>query len=234
MKKEVPSRLADPLRQELSALRSNPNSILILGVVLVVLGTILIGSPIAASLGSMMFLSTMLIISGIGQLVGAFWVRHWSGAFLQLLAGILYLVLGVLTFERPLEFEITLTLLIASLLIVGGTSRLAAAIALRFEGWIWPVVNGAISLLLGVMIWRQWPLSGLYVIGLFLGLEVLFQGVAWIALGLAVRRMVNPAESREVAPRELPPRRGPDLAPHVVPETRNPDAPYEVPATRVP
>jgi uncharacterized membrane protein HdeD (DUF308 family) len=182
-------RYREPLRHELSELRANWVWILALGVLTIALGVIMIGAPFVANLGTMLFLSTLLIVGGIAQMVGAFWVRRWSGFFLQLLAGVLYLVLGIVTIERPLEFSAVLTRVIAAFLIAGGISRIFAAVALRFEGWIWPVLSGVISVLLGLMIWRQWPLSGLYVIGLFLGVEMLFQGITWVMVSLALRSL---------------------------------------------
>lgn len=178
-----------PIRHELSELRANRNWILVLGIATIIVGLIMIAAPMAANLGTMLLLSVLLIVGGIGQVVGAFWVRRWSGFFLQLLAGVLYLVLGILTFERPLEFSAVLTLLIAALLIVGGIFRIVVAAALQFEGWGWALLNGVISTILGIMIWRQWPLSGLYVIGLFLGLDLLFQGWTWVMIALALGRL---------------------------------------------
>jgi len=67
----------------------------------------------------------------------------------------------------------------------------------RFEGWGWSLLSGIISLLLGLAIWRQWPLSGLWVIGLFVGIEMLFSGLSWLMLGLAVR---SPAKAATPTP----------------------------------
>jgi uncharacterized membrane protein HdeD (DUF308 family) len=189
MSRALPDVIRDPIRHDLSELRANRTWILVLGIATIIVGMIMIATPMAANLGWMLFLSILLIVGGIGQIVGAFWVRRWSGFFLHLLVGVLYLVLGFLTFERPLEFSAWLTLMIAALLIVGGIFRIVVALALRFENWIWPLLSGVISTLLGIMIWRQWPLSGLYVIGLFLGLEFLFQGWTWVMLALALGRL---------------------------------------------
>jgi uncharacterized membrane protein HdeD (DUF308 family) len=85
----------------------------------------------------------------------------------------------------------SLTFLIAACLLTGGVLRIGVSAVERFEGWGWVVLNGVISVVLGVGIWRQWPLSGLWVIGLFVGIEMLFSGLSWVMLGLAVRSTPN-------------------------------------------
>ena len=106
-----------------------------------------------------------------------------------MLAGVLYAAIGVLIFDRPIAAAATLTLLIAAFLIVGGIFRIAAALTMRFEGWVWSLISGVIALLLGLMIWWQWPEASLWVIGLFVGIEVLFNGWTWVMLALGLRRL---------------------------------------------
>jgi uncharacterized membrane protein HdeD (DUF308 family) len=89
--------------------------------------------------------------------------------------------------ENPVAAAVGLTLLVAACLLVGGILRIVLSVAERFDGWRWLLLNGIISLLLGLSIWRQWPLSGQWVIGLFVGIEILFSGLSWLMLGLAVR-----------------------------------------------
>jgi uncharacterized membrane protein HdeD (DUF308 family) len=72
---------------------------------------------------------------------------------------------------------------------VQGLFRIVGALAGRFRHWGWVLFDGVVTLLLGVMIWRQWPLSGLYVVGLFLGVNLLISGAGYVSLGLSVRRL---------------------------------------------
>jgi uncharacterized membrane protein HdeD (DUF308 family) len=76
---------------------------------------------------------------------------------------------------------------VAACLLVGGILRIVVSLVERFEGWGWSLLNGVVSLLLGAVIWRQWPLSSLWFIGLFVGIEMLFSGLSWVMLALAVR-----------------------------------------------
>ena len=87
--------------------------------------------------------------------------------------------------DRPEKDK--LTLLLACLLMVGGVFKIVAALSHRFAAWAWPLVSGVIDLILGVMIWLEWPESALWVIGLFVGISLIFRGCNWIGLGLALR-----------------------------------------------
>lgn len=184
-----------PIANHLADIRAKWGWILAIGILSIIMGTLMIGAPIATNLGTMMFLSIMLIVSGVGTIVGAFFVRCWSGFTLQLLAGVLNLVLGVLTLQQPIRFSEVLTLLIAAVLFVGGLSRVVGSLITRFDGWWWICLNGLISLAMAVMIWRQWPLSGIYVIGLFIGIDVLMLGWTWVMLALAIKRLPSPDNS---------------------------------------
>jgi uncharacterized membrane protein HdeD (DUF308 family) len=106
-----------------------------------------------------------------------------------LLAGVLYAVAGVVMIANPALAAVSLTLLIAIILIVAGLFRLVVAFStpLHHRGWL--ILNGVISILLGVMIWRSWPVSGLWVIGMFIGIDMIFDGWTEIMLALSVRRL---------------------------------------------
>jgi uncharacterized membrane protein HdeD (DUF308 family) len=181
--------LVRAFRHELDALRGNWMWFLVLGIALVVLGVILLGSPFLASLATALVLGWMLIIGGIFECVGSFWTREWSGFFLHLLSGILSVVVGLLLVRRPVAGLEVLTLLLACFLIVEGLFHMIAAFQVRYTSWVWPFLSGLIDLVLGLMIWAQWPYSGLWVIGLFVGISLIFRGVSWVMLALAVRSL---------------------------------------------
>lgn len=177
------------LRQELAALRRNWLWFVLLGVVLIVVGVIALGSLGIASLATAVALGALLVVGGVAEILGAFWSRGWSGFFLHLLSGLLSLVVGVLFLRAPVAALDALTLLLACLLMVGGIFKIVAALSYRFEAWGWPLVSGVIDLILGVLIWQQWPASALWVIGLFVGISLVFRGFNWIGLGLALRAL---------------------------------------------
>jgi uncharacterized membrane protein HdeD (DUF308 family) len=160
---------------------------LISGVVLLVLGLSAIGSSFIATLTTVVVFGFLLLGGSIFQIISAFWARHWRGFIAHFLVGILYLISGVFMVDNPVEAALGLTLLIAICLTAGGITRIVLPLLEHFEGWGWVLLNGVISLILGLGIWRQWPISGLWVIGLFLGIEMVFSGLSWIMLGLSVR-----------------------------------------------
>jgi uncharacterized membrane protein HdeD (DUF308 family) len=175
------------LRHELAALRGNWLWFVLLGVALIILGLIALASPWVATLATAVVIGTLLIASGLAEAIGAFWSRRWSGFFLHLLSGVLSFVVGVLFLRAPVSAGLALTLLLACLLIVGGLFKIIAALSHRFGAWGWPLLSGVIDLVLGVMIWMEWPASALWVIGLFVGISLVFRGVNWIGVGIALR-----------------------------------------------
>ena len=158
-----------------------------MGLALSLLGLAAIASSFIATVATVLVFGILLVLAAIFQVFTAFWGRQWRGFFLHLLAGVLYLIAGVFMIDNPEAAALALTLMVAACLLVGGLLRIILSVAERFDGWGWVFLNGLISLLLGTAIWRQWPLSGLWVIGLFVGIEMLFSGLSWVMLGLAAR-----------------------------------------------
>ena len=168
---------------------------LVFGIVLIVLGTIALGSSLLMTIASVFFFGWILIVGGIMEVVHAFWHKRWAGFFLDLLTGILYVVAGWMIMSNPKESALLLTLVIAMFLVFEGVFRIVAALVVRYPHWGWLLFNGVISLLLGVMIWRQWPYSGLWVIGLFVGIEMLLNGWSLVMLSLAGRNLPEEASA---------------------------------------
>jgi uncharacterized membrane protein HdeD (DUF308 family) len=114
-------------------------------------------------------------------------VPGWSGYFLHLLSGLLSIVVGVMCLRAPVDALLGLTLLMACLLMTGGVFKIIVACVYRFEAWGWPLLSGIIDLALGVLICMEWPVSALWVLGLFVGISLVFRGFNWIGLGVALR-----------------------------------------------
>lgn len=177
------------LRHELEAIKGNWGWILALGIVLIVVGTAAVAMPFAGSLASIAFLGALLVMGGIAQLVGAFWARDWSGFFLTLLMGVLYLVMGAMFFRHPGDALIVVTLLLACAFIAGGLFRIIGSLMFRFPYWGWTLAGGTINLLLGIYIYSQWPFDSFFIPGLFVGIDLIFTGWTWIVLALAIKNL---------------------------------------------
>jgi uncharacterized membrane protein HdeD (DUF308 family) len=103
--------------------------------------------------------------------------------------GVLYAVLGVLFLRHPGDALMAMTLFLACALMVGGLFRIIGSLMYRFPHWGWTLAGGIINLVLGIMIWQEWPGSSLLVIGLFVGIDLIFTGWIWVMLALAVKNM---------------------------------------------
>ncbi len=172
---------------ELHSLRNQWWCFLLLGAALVVLGSLCIIDPLVPTLASVVVLGFLLIAAGIIQVVTAFWAGKWSGMLLHILIGVFYGVVGYMIVDAPGVSMLLLTKFIAIFLIVSGLFRIVSALVARFHDWGWVLLNGGVALLLGIIINRQLPSAALWVIGLFLGIELVFNGWAWIMLALGLR-----------------------------------------------
>ena len=157
-----------------------------LGVVLFILGLVALYNAIDATLVTTIIVGWLLVIAGIANIVGAF----MSGAggwwrLLQGLLGILYIVVGFDIVADPLAGAITLTVVIGAFLIADGIFRIVASFMDNGTGGrVWMIVLGIINILLGFWIWTNIPVSGI-VIGVFVGLQLLIAGMAWIIAGFS-------------------------------------------------
>ncbi|MBA3816348.1 MAG: HdeD family acid-resistance protein [Parachlamydiaceae bacterium] len=174
--------------RDIDEVRQNWGWFFALGILLVLLGCAVISSSFYATIFSVFILGIFLLGAGIVQIVQAFLARKWSGLFLSLMLGILYIVVGTFCAARPAIAAVSLTLWIAAFCFVAGLFRMLTSLILRFDQWEWMFFSGLITFILGAMIYAEWPLSGLWVIGLFVGIDMLLCGWSWILLSLTARK----------------------------------------------
>ena len=165
---------------------------LLLGIVLVIGGIVVLGDINVASLFSALVISWAILIVGIFQVVHAFSSTGWKGFVLDLLIGILYIAAGYLLLANPLAATIKLTLLLGIIWLVSGFFRIIlAGVLWRQAGWLL-LLSGIIGVLAGGIILSEWPQSGLWVLGLCLGVDLLFHGFAWISYSLSIPSQPTP------------------------------------------
>ncbi len=157
------------------------------GIGLVVLGAVAVARAITATVVSMLFFGWLLLIASGIEVAQAVMVGHWAGFFHHLLAAILFGVTGLLLVTRPLLSAEGLTFVMAIFFLVGGLFELSGSLLVALPGWGWQAVDGIITIVLGALVLAQWPASGLWVIGLFIGIDLIFYGLTWISLALGLR-----------------------------------------------
>jgi uncharacterized membrane protein HdeD (DUF308 family) len=177
------------MQEERQALRSNWFWFLVLGVLLILGGALAIVFPVLATLTTVLVFGILLIAAGIVEIVSAIWARKWSGLFMHLLTGLLYLFVGLFLVEKPALSAAAYTLLLAMFFVAGGLFRIVSAVTHRFCGWGWTVVSGVVTLALGILIWRELPECALWVIGTFVGIDLIFNGLAWVMLSMELHSL---------------------------------------------
>lgn len=174
---------------DLEPLHAKWGWIVALGVVYVLAGLIALGSVLTATVVSVFLVGIMMIVAGVAEVVGAFQIKGWGKFLLWVLLGALYIVAGFVTFQNPILAAAVLTLILGVALIVSGIMRIILAFSVQQEApWVWVLLSGVVTLVLGGLILARWPISSLYILGLFLGVDLVIAGAGWIGLGLGLRR----------------------------------------------
>lgn len=166
------------------------------GVLLVLGGTVAVVVPAATaatSVVAMIVLGTTLIVCGVATIVAAIWTGKWTGLMPQLLCGVLYLVSGYIISDEPLRSAAMMAAFIAAMFVILGAFRIIVALLVRFPHWGWALLNGFITLMCGVVIFRHFASSAIWVVGLLVGLEMLFHGWTWIMLSMAIKNIPKEA-----------------------------------------
>ena len=171
-------------------LKKNWGWILALGILLIILGTIGLYMTLFLTLASVFSFGILLLIGGVAQFVHAFKARGWKSIALSLFIAVLYILSGVMVIANPVAASGVLTLMLAGAIIGIGIFRIAMGLQLRgFKNWIWPLLSGIIAILMGAVITLQWPISGFWVLGLFVAIEMIMNGWATIAIAATVKNV---------------------------------------------
>lgn len=179
------------LEQEAAELKRSWGWLFALGILFIILGCIGLGMVVGLTLASMLFLGVLLIIAGCSQFVDVFKAKKWNAVAWHALIAVLYIIGGGLVIYDPFLASILITALLGGVLIIIGLTRFIMALKLKgSSGWIWLLLAGIVAIALGVMILLKWPISGLWVIGLFIAIEMIVDGWTYIFLALGIRRSI--------------------------------------------
>ncbi len=184
----MPSSRGPILESDLGRLRDSWLTFFLLGIALTVLGFFAMGYAIFFSLTTAIFFGVVAVIGGVIQIISAFSTRTWGSFLLDLLIGIIYLIAGGFMIRHPVITVQVLTIVLGVLFLTGGILRISGSISIRFRHWGWVLFSGILELILGIVILSGLPWN-LWLIGLFLGIDLVLSGVSWMALGLTARSL---------------------------------------------
>ena len=176
------------LGSAIHTLRHNWGWFVGLGVLSILAGLLALGNLMVGTLVSILFIGAMMTVAGVAHVIHAFQVREWGQFALWLLTGLLYTVAGLLIAYNPALGASVFTLFIGIMLIASGIMRIIVAFGMRgMVGWVWMLLAGLVTLLLGLLIAAHWPVDSLWVLGMFLGIDLVFTGVGLVAWGFRLK-----------------------------------------------
>lgn len=178
----------------LDGIKKNARVAVIVGILMVICGILAIGSPLVAGMSVTVVVGVMLLIGGIAQCFLAFQAGAFGKGLLIFIMGLLTAVAGFYLFNQPLAGLASITLILAAYFVVTGIAELIGAFQIKpAEGWGMMLLSGIVTLILGVIIWRQFPVSGAWAVGVLFGIKLLVGGWTLIFLGRGVRSAAKEA-----------------------------------------
>ena len=183
-----------PQAELIDAIRRNAGLTVASGVILVIAGLLAILSPFVAGLSITIMVGVLLAVSGIGQCFLAFRAGAFGRALVLFAAGLLMAIAGFYMMSQPVSGLAALTLVLMAFLVATGILEIIVAFQLKpADGWGIELFNGVVTLVLGILLWRQFPLSGAWAIGILFGIKMVFSGWAFIFVGRGVKKLASEA-----------------------------------------
>jgi uncharacterized membrane protein HdeD (DUF308 family) len=186
------AKFADTFSAGMEEVRKSWGWLLGLGILLIVLGIACVGTARTATTVSILVFGWILLFSGVAWFVGAFQAWSWGGVFLYLLNAIIRGVTGYFLVRHPDAGAEAVTILLASLFVVGGIFRMVAAGLIQFPRWGWTALAGAVAVILGFTLLRNWPTSSTFFIGLAIGIDLILDGSALVGFAGAIHSVFKP------------------------------------------
>jgi uncharacterized membrane protein HdeD (DUF308 family) len=153
---------------------------IMLGIVMILAGFLVLGDVVLVTVVSTIFIGLMAIAAGAFEIIHAFWTKGWGGFLWQVLLGVLYIAFGAVLISQPVASALILTYVLGLLLLISGVVRIFLGVShWRESGWIM-VLSGAFGVLAGLVILTGFPMTGLWVLGFLLGVDLISHGIAWL------------------------------------------------------
>lgn len=178
---------------EAEVIRQKWGWFLALGIVLAILGVLAMIFTVATTVVSVILLGVLILIGGVAVFASAFVAGSIGGGLLRAAGGILLVLSGVYLMFNPAKGAIALTLVMAWFFIITGVVQIVASLVEHYDGWGWTLAAGIVTLLLGILLSASWPVSGVFAIGLFIGIELLLSGFSWIIVAFTAHSYAPPA-----------------------------------------
>ena len=176
----------------IQSFKQKANWFIVIGIILIVLGCLALGYQFIATVFSVYFIGSLIFIAGIIQVIHSFNIKGLGQTALWAIMGILYIFIGLMSFFQPIAVSSALTLLISLLLTISGFTQIFAAMSNRnLPRWGWIIFSGIINIILGLMLMAGWPYDSIWVLGMFLGIDLVFQGFAYITIGSALKNSIS-------------------------------------------
>ena len=188
MSSESQDNVSSPQNTNEDSLQTSWGWFMALGIGLIFVGIMAVVLPGLATLSATIVLGWVLILGGVLQAIHAFYVRNWGGFLMQGVAAFLYLMVGFLVLANPVDAVFMLTLLLAVFFLFEGAVKTFLAFQLRpAQNWGWLLFSGILAFILSGIIWAGWPADAIWVVGLLVGINILFAGWATIMVALGAK-----------------------------------------------
>ncbi len=175
------------------SVRNNWGWFLALGIVFIVGGAFALMSPFFAGVVVTTVIAAVMAVAGAVQLFQAWRLQSWTGFLWQLVIGAVLLIGGIVIYVNPVAGLLTLTLVVAAFFIAKGVFQVVLGFRLRpNDAWGWIVAAGILAILVGLMIWSEYPFSASFALGVLTGISLVFTGWSYVMIALAARRLAMP------------------------------------------
>jgi uncharacterized membrane protein HdeD (DUF308 family) len=168
----------------------NTISLTLMGIASIILGILAIGTPAVAGKAVVLVIGVLLLVMGIVQVISALRSEGWSHKLPPLILGIITTLAGIGVLGHPLLGLTFLTLMLAVFFVIEGVWKIIASFSYRpASGWLAVLASGVITLILGGLIWAEWPVSGLWAVGILVGVDLVMTGISLVAVASTLRRL---------------------------------------------